>query len=399
MNPARVAPAAVVILSGMVAALHIGKIPPAIPVLHEALGMTLIQAGFLLSLVQMAGMAFGVLIGVAADSAGFRRSMLTGQAILALASIAGAWARGPSELLVLRGLEGVGFLLVVLSAPSLIRQLVPPSRLALYLGFWGTYMAAGVSTALLAGPAVMQAVGWQGWWGLLAAASALMGLWVALRVPSDEVRRKAAPVSAAAIDTWQQRLRLTLSSSGPWRVALIFLFYSGQWMAVVGFLPSIYVQAGISGLLAGPLTALAALVNVIGNIAAGRLLHRGVCARHLLFAGFACMAAGAFLTFGEVTDHAPVVRYLAVLMFSAVGGLIPATLFSVAVHVAPSERTVSTTVGWMQQCSATGSSVAPPLIAWVAGSMGGWQWTWAVTGLACLAGVLLARGINFARHV
>ena len=34
MNSARIPPAALVILSGMVAALHIGKIPPAIPVLR-----------------------------------------------------------------------------------------------------------------------------------------------------------------------------------------------------------------------------------------------------------------------------------------------------------------------------------------------------------------------------
>ena len=38
-------------------------------------------------------------------------------------------------------------------------------------------------------------------------------------------------------------------------------------------------------------------------------------------------------------------RYTAVLLFSMVGGLIPGTLFSLAVRLAPGERTVSTTVG------------------------------------------------------
>lgn len=395
MNAPRVTAAAVVILSGMVAALHIGKMPPAIPVLRGALGVTLLEAGFLLSLVQLAGMSLGVLIGVAADGLGFRRAMLGGQLLLALASLAGAWARAPAELLALRGLEGLGFLLVALSAPSLIRQLVPPARLAVYLGFWGTYMASGTSVALLDGPAVIAALGWPGWWMLLAGVSALMAAWIAVAVPAD--RRTGVP-AAAAPDTWWQRLRLTLSCAGPWRVALIFLLYAGQWLAVIGFLPSIYAQAGLGGQLAGALTALASLANVTGNIAAGRLLHRGVCARHLIYAGFVAMAVGAALAFGPVSEDAPVLRYLAVLMFSALGGLIPATLFSVAVHVAPSERTVSTTVGWMQQCSSTGSFVGPPLVAWVAGAVGGWQWTWAVTGLACVLGLILARGIQFRRH-
>ena len=52
----RVPPAFIVIIAGMVAALHIGKIPPAIPVLRDALGVSLVEAGFLLSMVQMAGM-------------------------------------------------------------------------------------------------------------------------------------------------------------------------------------------------------------------------------------------------------------------------------------------------------------------------------------------------------
>ena len=42
----RVEPALLVILAGVVAALHIGKLPPAIPVLREALGLTQGRCGF-----------------------------------------------------------------------------------------------------------------------------------------------------------------------------------------------------------------------------------------------------------------------------------------------------------------------------------------------------------------
>ena len=39
--------AALVVAVGIVGALHVGKLPPAIPVLKDALGVTLVQAGFL----------------------------------------------------------------------------------------------------------------------------------------------------------------------------------------------------------------------------------------------------------------------------------------------------------------------------------------------------------------
>ena len=389
----RVPPAFIVIAAGMVAALHIGKMPPAIPVLRDALGVSLLEAGFLLSMVQMAGMLSGVFIGLAADGFGLRRSMLLGQLTLALASLAGAWATQPAELLVLRAVEGFGFLLVVLPVPSLIRQLVPPSKLALHLGLWGTYMATGTALVLACGPAVMSVVGWQGLWVTLALVSAAVAAWLFRRVPSDRARRAAAATAAsppAARVQWLARLRDTLTSWGPWRVAITFSMYSSQWLAVIGFLPAIYAQAGLSGQVAGLLTAFACLANVTGNVAAGRLLHRGVCARHLQYAGFVAMALTAFLAFSPLTAEAPIARYVAVVLFSAVGGLIPATLFALAVHVAPNEHTVSTTVGWMQQCSSTGQFFGPPLVAWVAGVAGGWHWTWVITGAASVVGLLLA---------
>ena len=399
MNPFRLPPAYVVILSGIVAAMHIGKMPTAIPLLRDALGITLVQGGFLLSMVQMAGMLVGVFAGLTADGIGLRRSVIAGQCIFALASLGGIWVGQAEHLLLLRAFEGLGFLLAVLPVPSLIRQLVSPERLALHLGFWGTYMATGTAIALFGGPLLMGLTGWQGLWGLLAVVSALMALWVWLQVPSERQRLGALAAATNPVPTESAlaRLRLTLTSAGPWRIAIVFSMYSSQWLAVIGFLPSVYAQAGLSSQTAGALTALASLVNDTGSIAAGRLLHRGVCSRHLLYLGFISMTLTAFLAFGPLTADAPVLRYLAVLLFSAIGGVIPGTLFSLAVHVAPNARTVSTTVGWMQQCSSAGQFLGPPLVAWVAGLAGGWQWTWTMTGAASLVGLLIASGVTLRR--
>lgn len=108
------------------------------------------------------------------------------------------------------------------------------------------------------------------------------------------------------------------------------------------------------------------------------------------------MAVSAWIAFGPVAAGLPsagasVLRYGAVLVFSAVGGMIPGTLFSMAVRLAPDERTVSTTVGWMQQWSSLGQFAGPPLVAWVAQRSGGWGWTWLVTGGCALLGMALTR--------
>jgi len=388
VKPASTAAAIAVILAGVTAALHIGKIPPAIPVLQQALGLTLVEAGFLLSMVQLAGMLLGALLGVAVDGLGLRRSMLMGQFTLCAASLAGIWARAPADLLVLRAVEGLGFLLVVLAAPSLIRQLVPARELPSFLGLWGAYMPAGAALALLCGPLFMAAWGWQAWWGLLGALSAVMAVWLVLGVPNASAT-PAAPADAAP-EPWTQRLRVTLASSGPWLVALAFAMYSSQWLAVVGFLPAVYAQAGVGAVAAGALTALVCAMNIIGNVAAGRWLLSGQPAQSLLFWGFGSMALTALLTFSPLLGQAPLLRYAAVLLFSAAGGMVPGTLFSLVVRLAPNAQTVSTTMGWVQQCSATGQFLGPPLVAWVAAQAGGWHATWVVTGTASMIGLWLA---------
>jgi MFS transporter, CP family, cyanate transporter len=385
MKSRRVPADLVVIVAGVVAALHVGKLPPALPVLREAMHLSLLEAGFLLSLVQLAGMTVGVLVGLGADGVGPRRSILAGLAILAFASGLGGFAREAWQLMPLRALEGLGFLLAVLPVPSMLRSLVPPARLSLRLGLWGAFMPTGTALALLCGPLVMLVVGWQGLWWLLAVLTLGMFAWTARSVPADHDAPHLA--SSGERSAWSTRLRTTLASPGPWLVALAFATYSSQWLSIIGFLPTIYAQAGLSVAAAGALTALVAGVNAIGNIGAGRLLHAGVSPARVLAVGFATMAVSAVVAFAW--PQAPLVqRYVAVLLLSGVGGLVPGTLFPLAVRLAPNVRTVSTTVGWLQQFSAFGQFAGPPIVAYVAGLAGGWQWTWVVTGSASLAGLV-----------
>lgn len=382
-----------VVAAGGCAALHVGKLPPAIPVLQAQIGLTLPQAGFLLSFVQLAGMSLGLLVGLMADRWGLRRSILVGLALLATGSLVGARTVSVPLLLGLRGLEGLGLLLVALPAPALIRRLVPLQQIAAMLGVWGAYMPIGTAAALLLGPTVIGAGGWPVWWsGLgLAAIGLFVAVWIG--VPADpsfprvcqypEARSEATVVSVG------ERLRLTLASPVPWLLAACFAVYSSQWLAVIGFLPKMYGDSAVSPALVAPLTALAAGINLTGNIAAGRLLTAGYTPQMILWAGYGGLAFGAWTAFSDTLAAPFGLRFMGVCLFSAVGGLVPGTLFTLAVRLAPRADTVSTTVGWMQQWSSAGQFLGPPAVALLAGRQGSWGQTWIVTGTCSFIGCLL----------
>ncbi|KQX94950.1 CynX/NimT family MFS transporter [Variovorax sp. Root473] len=401
-----------VVLGGVSAALHLGKLPPAVPALQASLGIDLVEAGFLLSLVQVASMTLGLLAGLAADSIGLRRSMLVGLAVLTAASLlggaVGAGLLGGSHavlwLFVLRAAEGIGFLMAVMPGPGLIRALTPAGADKAALGLWGAYMPLGVALALLIGPALIAWGGWGDWWWTLSLVSAGAALWVWLSVPRDRPRAAGASPQPAS-SGWASRLRETVGARAPWLIALTFAVYSSQWMAVIGFLPAIYADAKVPAAWSAVLTALAAAMNIVGNLMGGRWLQRGVAPERLLQWGFLTMALGGVAAFAQVGQGAqalglpPALRYAAICAFSLGGGMVPATLFLLGVRLAPGPSTVSTTVGLMQQASSLGQFLAPPAVAWLAHRVGGWHWTWAATLACSLAGMAVAVRLGRIRQV
>lgn len=376
-------PALFLVLVGICAALHIWKLPPALPQLQAQFQLSLVQSGFLLSAVQMGGMALGLPIGLVAERIGLRRCILIGLATLAAASALGAWLDSALSVLLCRAIEGCGFLMVAMPVPSLIRRLIPPESLSRVMGLWGCYMPLGTVIILLSGSWVLSLGDWRLLWLLLAVLTLACLLLTLSIVPPDPARGgQPHPAVLSLVTT-------TLRSQDVWLVALTFGAYASQWIAVIGFLPTIYMAAGVTGTTAGLLTAVVAGANAIGNLSAGRLLHRGARAWHLLALGLGTMILCAYAAFGAQLPATA--QFLAVLTFSMVGGLVPATLFVLALTLAPSPQTTSTTIGWMQQCSSLGQFIGPPLVAWVVNQAGGdWQWTWLGTSAMALAGIGLA---------
>ncbi len=390
--------ALLILAAGVTAAIHVGKMPPAVPVLRAEIGLTLVQGGFLISMVQLAAMALGLAVGLAADGLGLRRVMVSGLALLGLASIAGGFTHDPVPLLALRALEGLGFLLAATPAPSLIRRHVQPAQLQARLGLWGTYMPVGTALALLAGPLWMVANGWSSWWWVTGALSIAFALALVWGLPADPARM--GPAAAPGDTRWPQRLAETLRAPGPWLVAVTFAVYSSQWLSVIGFMPTLYAIAGLSPTAAGLASASVAGINLVGNLASGRLLQRGVPPERLMRIGFGVMALGAMGLYAPIWPQgaaSAVGPFVSVMLFSCVGGLVPGTLFSQAVRLAPSPGTVSTTVGWMQQWSSFGQFAGPPAVAWLASRVGGWQFSWLATGACAAAGLWLAGRIGRAR--
>lgn len=377
--------AVIVFLAGVSAALHIWKLPPALPVLQETLAMTLAQAGWLISVFQMAGMLLGLVFGLFVQRVGLKKSILIGLCSLAGSSFAGALSNSVTALLVFRVVEGFALLMVTMAAPSLIRYAAPREKQNFFMALWSAYIPSATVIALFGGAAMLSYCSWPALWVATGVISLFMALLVRYFTSEPE---SALPLPQRPFQQAWQSIRTTLSLKGPWLVAVSFSMYTSQWATIISFLPIIYRDAGVSGAQMGIFTAVAAGVNIIGNLLAGRLLQRNVSANLLLNIAFITMIAMAFVAFG--LESSPWSQFIAITVFSAVGGLAPATLFNLAVKVSPTPQALPVTIGWLQQWISFGQFAGPIIVALMVDYTRGWSSLWLLTGAWGLLGILLS---------
>jgi nitrate/nitrite transporter NarK len=191
----------------------------------------------------------------------------------------------------------------------------------------------------------------------------------------------------------QRNVVTTVSSPGPLLLALCFLCYAGQWMALMNFLPTFFIEALNSDKgSAAIFTALAVVSNIPGNIAGGWLCQKNIPRWMLLSFAFIVTALTTFgiYSFGTM----PSVRLMLLLLFSFVGGIIPGTLLASVPFHAPAKDCLATTNGFITQGSNLGTLIIPPVLAVVVSVTGGWDgapWLFAAAGSV---GLLSSLGIR-----
>src|SRR5690554_1533410 len=106
-----------VVAAGIIAAFHVGEAAIATPHLQAEFGLDFSAAGSLTSVIAILGMIGGIPAGALVARAGDRFMLVTGLALLLGSSAGAAFAPSFAVLLVLRTVEGLGFLLITVAGP------------------------------------------------------------------------------------------------------------------------------------------------------------------------------------------------------------------------------------------------------------------------------------------
>lgn len=364
------------LLAGVISAFAFGKMAPALPLLKNEFHLSLIQAGWLVSAFNALAAGTAIFFGAFSDRVGASRFCVFGVGCIAAGSAVGAFSAGAPLFIVSRFIEGLGFIAVIVAAPSLIAAATAPDRRGIAFGLWATYLPFGVSLVLVASPPLLEGFGWRGIWVLVALGAMACAVVLGLQRSHYAGVTSGTQRSLASI-------KASLAQPIPWLLALAFAMFAIQHQTLIIWLPTYLLETrGVSVTTAALATALAVFVNCFGTLLGGWLIQKNVPRGRIIAVTFVVTSLTFVGIFAAgLSDPA---RYALVAFYSFIAGTIPAAVLSAGMRYARSPAEVGAIQGLIVHVTNVGTFLGPPLVAAAVTWGGSWDTTlWVL--LACAA--------------
>ena len=160
-HPKRQAILAVMCLSLVVIVLDNSILNVAIPTISRALSATDQQLLWVIDAYTLIFAGLLLTAGTLGDKYGRRLLLQIGLAIFGIASIVSAFADTPTQLIIGRGLMGIGGAAIMPSTLSIITNVFPPKERGRAIGIWAAFAGIGVAIGPLTGGFLIEHF----WWG------------------------------------------------------------------------------------------------------------------------------------------------------------------------------------------------------------------------------------------
>lgn len=371
------------IAAGVFAAFQVGKVHIALASIRESFSLSLVSASWILSALSIVGLFAAIPTGTFSARIGNKRAVVIGLVLIAIASAVGGFSPSLFWLLASRLIEGIGFVIVVVAAPSLIVEVTGAASLRLALAGWSAYMPGGIALIAVLAPLVLANHTWRAVWWMNAVLLVVLAAMIAVFA-----KKGAGPMAKSEQSGPMDEISSVVAARGPVLLAIIFGMYTMQHLSVMGFMPTIlHDRFQLPPTRIGVLVAVAMASNILGNLAAGVLLQRGVSRAKIIGVTsifMACMTAGMF-----VLPLPFPAFYACAFSFSCFGGLVPSCVMGAAPFHTPQPSLLGATNGLLVQGSNLGTMAGPPLMSVIATHFG-WNWVPVMTGIGAVVATLLA---------
>lgn len=355
--------------AGLGAAAQYGKISVIFDQLagvYPAAGAAL---GFIVSLVGVVGIVFGVVAGLVVARIRYRRALLWALWVGAGVSLVQALLPPLPWMLLTRVIEGMSHLAIVIAAPTLIAQLSAPRHRGLTLTLWGTFFGVAFALLVALGLPLVAAYG-------LPALFIAHAVWMAAfaLILGATLRPLEVPAQGAFSVAGLLRDHLSIYTSP--RIAAPgagWLFYTFCFLAILTVLPP-YIAPDWRAWVLGAMP----LTSIIVSMTVGVMALRYGTAVQVIQGGFVmCIVTLIWLL--AMPGHPA-----ACLALAGALGLVQGASFAAVPELNDSAAAQAQSNGAMAQMGNLGNTLGTPILLSVLGVAGypGLIWT-VIAVLAC----------------
>ena len=317
--------------AGVVATLVQFSIPPILPLMKDQYGLTYTDSALLMSLFALATLLSAVPGGFVVQRHGVRKIGLLGIGIMFMGVLTCLLANSYSIILLGRIIEGIGFGLVSVAAPSAIGQFVAPRMMNIAMGIWSTWIPVGSLMMFLFAPKLVLNYKTDVFWILLMFVIGLCFLFYALVIPKLVLEKSTSPQLKKDV------LLSEFKNKNIWWAALAFTSFTFAFFSFNTWISTYLTETtSMSLTVATLIPSMVALLTMMSNLFSGVLLNK--LGNHLYV--FLLPPLIFVLAWPFFTNSSLAILYGTAAIMGLFSGFMPTIIFASAPFLAKRKETI-----------------------------------------------------------
>jgi predicted MFS family arabinose efflux permease len=335
----------------------VGKLVPIESDIESAFGTSPASVGFAISLVAVFSAIGATIGGGIIDRVGARLAIIVTSIILVFCNLLSFFATSMFMLDVARLIEGIEFIGIIVAAPALIMATTAGQRQVRAMSLWSTYTPVGYTLGLLL---AVPFAGTSSWRWTFIVHGALFAIATLLGGLLPEIPRSAGQESANPRKSRFAELFAIYGEADPWKLSISNAFLVSIGLGTSTVMPAYLARTHhISVSTSSSILAVSNLAMIVGAVAAGYLLTRGVRTIYLYIAIAVAGMASGFLLYAPWITFSFAISTLLVWLLTT--GAAVAILMALLPKVVQDPTRGGAAAGLVGQVMAFTNFITPPL--------------------------------------
>lgn len=367
------------------------KVPPIMIDLNNALGLTMVQSGWLMSVMSLLGLILAIPAGFIIMKLGVRWATVLAAAFQLLGSLIGTFATGFEIMMVGRALEGVALGLCNVTGFAVVAAFFPPEKRGLPNALNTACFTVSVFMMMNIAVPIYDAFDWQGVWWFINILSLLALLAAFFFIPSKDKEVDFDSTGSDNAPKEKINYKILLSNPSVYIVAIVFVVFNIGFYGISTYMPTYLVEGvGADQATANLAVSWQSLIGLPAAIIVGILLDKTKVAKRKYIAGIVMIMLAVCYAVAFKMPSVETATFLLIFM-GFICTFVPVSLYTIGPDIIPKAAYAAIILAIVTFGQNLGMTLGPLVVGYIVDAAGGvWSACALPMGILALIGGVIA---------